>query len=62
MSVDDLTSLAANHGLTLSTDDAQRALSGANRWRNQVEQMRALVTRNLAPAAVFRAPQRDSEE
>ena len=62
MTVDDLKSLAVKHGLMLSDDEAHRALAGANRWRNQVEQMRALVTRNLQPAGVFRAPQRESEE
>jgi hypothetical protein len=62
MSVDDLKLLAVNHGLTLSDEEAGRALAGANRWRNQVAQMRALVTRNLQPAPVFRAPQREREE
>jgi hypothetical protein len=61
MTVDDLKSLAVKHGLMLSDEEAKRALAGANRWRNQVAQMRALVTRNLEPASVFRAPQRGSE-
>jgi len=62
ISVDDLTSLAANHGLNLSHEEAQRALDGANRWRKQVLQLRALVTRTLEPASVFRAPQRETED
>lgn len=52
-----LQALAANHGLTLSPEEAQEALAGVNRWRNQVEQLRNLVTREMEPATAFHAPE-----
>jgi hypothetical protein len=50
---------AERAGLSLTMDEAEEALAGANRWRRNVEQLRGLVERDLEPALVFRAPRGD---
>ena len=60
MPADEFRTLAERHGLALSPEEAAEALAGANRWRNNVEQLRTLLTKELEPAPVFKSPGSDS--
>jgi hypothetical protein len=61
MGLDAFRSAAERAGLSLTAAEAEEALGGANRWRRNVEQLRSLLSRDMEPAPVFRAPPDEHE-
>ena len=59
LTLDDLSRLAAQAGLKLSDEELQKLLPGVNRARNQVADLRQLITDSTEPAGTFSALKAD---
>jgi len=57
LTLDDLRTLARRAGLRLSDDDLKGLLSGVNRSKKQVAELRTLISLESEPAGIFAAPQ-----
>lgn len=55
MTLEQLRMMAARAGLRLSEDELQRLLPGVNRSRNQVAELRDLLSLRVEPAGIFTA-------
>ena len=55
LTIEQIRKIAANAGMPLSEEDAEKLLSGANRTRRMVAKVRDLVSADLEPGGVFRA-------
>ena len=53
--LDELRMMAAHAGLTLTDEELQKLLPGVNRARDQVAELRQLVTDAAEPASAFSA-------
>ena len=54
ITIENLRAMAHRAGLTLSDDELNSLLSGVNRSKQQVAELRALITRESEPAATVR--------
>jgi len=55
ITLDELRGMAVHAGLTLSDDELLKLLPGVNRAREQVAELRRLVTDTAEPAGAFTA-------
>src|SRR5207247_1711709 len=59
ITLDELRPMAARAGLKLSEEELQKLLSGVNRSRKQVTDLREFMTDTLEPAGIFSASPRN---
>lgn len=55
ITLDDLSLMAQRAGLKLTDEELQRLLAGVNRSSKQAAELRALISLETEPAAIFQA-------